>query len=502
MWRRIAVSLSPYVVLASRDVSPEDASSTKFLVCGFEEAAIHPLADLEMRVVWEVTAKNRNLAMRDHKHLLSMNARSLAQQAAVRKATFSPESRKTLRPFSIWEITEFMFGVPADSLRKKLSDDPALPQGVILNEEGRQRWFTLEEINTLRRKLRFRGRQLLPERPAGRALRVAISNFKGGVGKSVVAQHFANAVALDGYRVLVIDFDPQATVTHAMGLTEVDEENTVWGVMCRDLCREADRIAATYEDPAECPYPSSDELPAEIRAVGAKRAQDFIQPTCWPTIDIIPSCANAAFVEFASAQYRALHKLWTFFLCVDRYLNELPEDQYDVIIFDCPPAIGYQSLNATFAADVLYIPTGPGYWEYDSTTSFLGQLGDALADISDGFEGIAAADGRAATKTFAALRILMTRFESGNALHQSMYDAYLKLFGEEVCRSPIELSRAVEQSGRFQMSVYEQDYRQMTRETWKRSRLSFDLAYQEFKSVILNAWKDRNRYAQSLAEAS
>jgi cellulose biosynthesis protein BcsQ len=426
--------------------------------------------------------------MRDHKHLLDMNTRSLAQQSAVRRATFSPEEIKTLRPFSIWEISTFMFGVGADNLRRKLAEDPALPQGAIQTEDGRQRWFTLEEINTLRRRLRFRGKRLLPERPAGRAVRVAVSNFKGGVGKSVMAQHLANASALDGYRVLVVDFDPQATVTHAMGLTEVEEENTVWGVMCRDLCREADRIIAGYDDPEDCPYPASDELPDEVRAVGARRTQDFIQRTCWPTIDIIPSCANAAFVEFASAQYRALHGLWTFFLCVDRYLNELPDDQYDVIIFDCPPAIGYQSLNAAFAADILYIPTGPGYWEYDSTTSFLGQLGDAVGDIADGFSQLAEP---AARKMFEAVRIVMTRYESGNALHQSMFDFYAALFGEEFCRHPVELSRAVEQSGRFQMSVYEQDYRQMTRETWKRSRLSFDLAYQEFKATALQAWRAR-----------
>jgi cellulose biosynthesis protein BcsQ len=430
--------------------------------------------------------------MRDHRHLLEMNARSLAQQSAVRKATFSPEEVKTLRPFSIWEISEFMFGVGADNLRKKIAEDPHLPQGEVLTEDGRQRWFSLDEINTLRRRLRFRGKTLLPERPPGRALRVAVSNFKGGVGKSVVAQHFANAAALDGYRVLVVDFDPQATLTHAMGLVEVDEENTVWGVMCRDLCREADRIMESYDDPDECPYPSSDELPEEVRAVGVRRAQDFIQRTCWPTIDIIPSCANAAFVEFASAQYRALHGLWTFFLCVDRYLNELPDDQYDIILFDCPPAIGYQSLNAAFAADMLYVPTGPGYWEYDSTTSFLGQLGDAVGDIADGFRKIAAADGVKVAKRFDAIRILMTRFEAGNALHQSMFEFYRGLFREDFCANAIELSRAVEQSGRFQMSVYEQDYRLMTRETWKRARRSFDLAYGEFRRTALESWRARD----------
>ena len=193
--------------------------------------------------------------MRDHSHLIALNEASLAQQAAVRRATFSPDEKKTLRPFSIWEMSQFMFGVPADTLRKKLSDDPSLPQGAVLDDGGRQRWFTLDEINELRRRVRFRGRSLLPERPPGRAVRVAVANFKGGVGKSVVAQHFANAAALDGYRVLVVDFDPQATLTHCMGLTEVREENTVWGILCRDLCREADRIAASYDDPEDCPLP-------------------------------------------------------------------------------------------------------------------------------------------------------------------------------------------------------------------------------------------------------
>ncbi|WP_138466551.1 AAA family ATPase [Poseidonocella sp. HB161398] len=430
--------------------------------------------------------------MRDHSDLQTMNERSLAQQSAVRRATFSPAETKELRRFSIWEISQFMFDVAADTLRKKLAEDPSLPQGET-EEDGRQRWFTLEEINELRRRVRLRGKSLLPRRPKGRATRIAVSNFKGGVGKTVVAQHLANAAALDGYRVLCVDFDPQATLTHSMGLVEVKEWNTVWGIMCRDLCREADRIAASYDDPDDCPYPASDELPEDVQSIGAQRFQDFIQPTCWPTIDIIPSCANAAFVEFASAQYRSMHKAWSFFGCMDRYLAELPADQYDLIIFDCPPAIGYQSLNAAFAADILYIPSGPGYWEYDSTTSFLGQLGDALQDIADGFDTLAEDAGLSLPKRFRDIKLLMTRFEVSNPLHAAMQGAFRNVFGADVCQNPIEMTRAVEQSGRFQMSVYEQDYRQMTRETWKRARQSFDAAYQEFKATVLASWEEGAR---------
>jgi len=72
-----------------------------------------------------------------------------------------------------------------------------------------------------------------------------------------------------------------------------------------------------------------------------------------------------------------------------------------------------------------------------------------------------------------------------------MMEAFRNVFGADVCRNAIEMTRAVEQSGRFQMSVYEQDYRQMTRETWKRARQSFDATYDEFKEVVLRAWERR-----------
>ncbi|WP_172330231.1 AAA family ATPase [Mangrovicoccus sp. HB161399] len=426
--------------------------------------------------------------MDDHTTLRMMNEASLQQQQAVREQTFSPDDTKQLRRFSTWEVANFIFGVNQDTFRKRLMDQPELPQGMVEKSNG-QRWFTIDEITRLRRGLKFKNKSLMPPRPKGRALRIGVSNFKGGVGKTVVAQHLAHAAALDGYRVLVIDFDPQATLTHSMGLTAVSEEQTVWGIMCRDLCKEADRIVDTYDDPDDCPYPASYELPDDVQSIGRQKFSDFILPTCWGrSIHIIPSCANAAFVEFASAQYRNLHPGWTFFGCVSRYLDELPEDDYDLIIFDCPPAIGYQSLNAAFAADVLYIPSGPGYWEYDSTTSFLGQLATAMEDISAGYAGHADGARLSLPKEFLAIRVLMTRYEASNELHEAMKRAFHNVFAGRVCEHAIEMTRAVEQSGRFQNSIYEQDYREMTRDTWKRARKSFDEAYEEFRETILSVW--------------
>lgn len=428
--------------------------------------------------------------MYTHEDLAALQAQSLKMQSHIRRQTFSPENEKTLRRFSSWEVSELIFKINQSTFRGRLMHDPDLPSGEV-EEDGRQRWFSLSEINELRRKIKINKTSLMPKRPAGkRAIRVAISNFKGGAGKSTVALHMAHAAALDGYRVLLVDFDPQATLTHSMGLHDVSEELTVWGIIARDLVRETDRMNAAPRAAESGTAIPQRRLPTSVRdlGLGDLRVTDFIRTTAWPTIDIVPSCANAAFVEFASAQYRHLNPDWSFFAAVSRYLDAIPNDSYDLILFDCPPAIGYQSMNAVFAADVLYIPSGPGYWEYDSTTSFIGQLSEALADLAAGFDGSFPAGKMKLPKAFLDLRFLMTRYEPGNELHRAMFEAFKKVFGDTVAKEPIEMTRAVEQSGRFLSSVYEIDYRTMTRETWRRARTSFDRAYEEFRDCFLNAW--------------
>ena len=66
--------------------------------------------------------------------------------------------------------------------------------------------------------------------------------------------------------------------------------------------------------------------------------------------------------------------------------------------------------------------------------------------------------------------------------------AFIKVWGDRVATHPIEMTRAVEQSGRFLSSIYEIDYRDMTRETWRRARASFDQAYTEFRTHLGTAW--------------
>jgi cellulose biosynthesis protein BcsQ len=428
--------------------------------------------------------------MLDHRSLEHASSLSRGFQAEVRKETFAPEDTKILRRFSTWEVVDLLLHVNAKTFARKLREIAGMPHGESEAGAAGMKWFSLEEINQIRSLWKGREKvKLSPDRPKNRrAVRVAIANFKGGAGKSTTALHFAHAAALDGYRVLVVDFDPQATISHALGLVDVPEERTVWGVIAKDLMLETHRmnLQRQLQDPNATPI----RIPPGIEGVvSTEEGPDaFISSTCWPTIDVIGSCANAAFVEFATAEYRMANRQWSFFAAVDRFLGTLAHDRYDIIIFDCPPAIGYQSLNAVFAADVLYIPTGPGYWEYDSTTSFMSQLAEALGEIAESYAYDPIVRGKL-PKGFHAIRVILTRFEPSNDLHKSMKAALERVFGEWVTKNAIEHTRAVDQGGRFQRSVYEMDYRQMTRETWKRARRSFDAAYTEMKDTVLEAWK-------------
>ena len=118
-----------------------------------------------------------------HSDLARLLAQSLKMQGVIRQQTYSPQNEKTLRRFSSWEVAELIFKANQSTLRGRLAADPTLPQGIV-EEDGRQRWYTLEEINEMRRRIKVNRKSLMPYRPIGkRAIRAAIANFKGGAGK-------------------------------------------------------------------------------------------------------------------------------------------------------------------------------------------------------------------------------------------------------------------------------------------------------------------------------
>ena len=84
--------------------------------------------------------------MYTHDDLAQLQAQSLKMQGWIRRQTFSPQNEKTLRRFSSWEVAELIFRMNQSTFRGKLAADPNLPLGEV-EEDGRQRWFSLEEVN-------------------------------------------------------------------------------------------------------------------------------------------------------------------------------------------------------------------------------------------------------------------------------------------------------------------------------------------------------------------
>ena len=433
--------------------------------------------------------------MRDHSDLQTMNERSLAQQAAVRKATFSPAEEKTLRPFSIWEISQFMFDVPADTLRKKLADDPSLPQGST-EEDGRQRWFSLGEINELRRRVRFRGKTLLPKRPAGRAMRVAVSNFKGGVGKTSTAAHLAMSAALDGYKVLVVDLDSQGSMTSIFGGRVQDEWQTVFPLLARHYAQYQRIENQRRLDRGDAPQPLDETLTEALDV----KAQDLVQTTHWPNIDLIGAQLNLYWAEFQIPVWRMQGRGWKLWDA----LTEVFEadgilDTYDIVLLDTPPALGYLTINGLAAADILLVPLGASFLEFDSTGRFFDMLHSTFASIEEAENMAARALGREGLAfQWDAVRAVITRYDGAQQAElAALMQAYM---GDVLSPHRQGFTALIGQAGEQVRGIYEADYRDFNRETYARGRETFDATYAAMKSLLIGAWRRDELAAREAAE--
>ena len=129
---------------------------------------------------------------------------------ALRNYVVSPEKRKKPRTWGAIEAAK-MVKVSDPTFRKLLESNPDIP-GVINedSETGRKtKKYTLEAINVLRDKAGTRYK-----RPKGsKALTIAISNLKGGVGKTETTVDLGKKIAIEGLKVLLLDFDAQGTAT-------------------------------------------------------------------------------------------------------------------------------------------------------------------------------------------------------------------------------------------------------------------------------------------------
>ncbi len=401
------------------------------------------------------------------------------------KRGYAPDGKKRLRKFSTWEICKYLIPVASGHFRRVLRTHPDLPQGT---GEGGTKWFTLEEVLALRGHFAAEGaagKEYQPWRPEGLPAKViAVANFKGGVGKTSTAAHLAMSAALDGYRVLVIDLDSQGSMTSIMGGDVKDEWQTAFPLIAKDYARavQAENTVRVAEGIAPLPF---DETLTEASTISAR---DVIQSTHWPNIDLIGAQLNLYWAEFQVPVWRMALRSWALW---DGLTNALTDEgilnDYDIVLLDTPPALGYLTINALAAADILLVPLGASFLEFDSTGRFFDMLYSTFASIEDGVNAVNRRDGLPEMKfEWDAVRALITRFDANQQTDlANVIQAY---FGDFMTTYRQEMTAMVGQAGEQVNGIYEADYRDFNRDTYTRGRETFDRTWAEVKEVLLGTW--------------
>ena len=398
------------------------------------------------------------------------------------------DGRKQLRLFSTWEITKYLIPVAQAHFRRVLKQNPELPQGRS-ETDGGAKWFTLDEVLRLRAHFAMGGskaKEYQPYRPEGLpAKMVAVANFKGGVGKTSTAAHLAMSAALDGYKVLVLDLDSQGSMTSIFGGKVDDEWGTVFPLLARHYGQHLRSENQKRMERGEQPLPLDDTLSEALDIT----ANDLIKPTHWPNIDLIGAQLNLYWAEFQIPVWRMQARGWKLWDALTESLEaDGVLDKYDLIFIDTPPALGYLTINGLAASDILLVPLGASFLEFDSTGRFFDMLHSTFASIEEGENIAARALGRDELAfEWDAVRAVVTRYDGAQQAELAgLMQAYL---GRTLSPHRQDFTALIGQAGEQVSGIYEADYRDFNRETYVRGRETFDATYAAFKELLLGVWR-------------
>ena len=255
----------------------------------------------------------------------------------------------------------------------------------------------------------------VPETP-GVARIIAIANQKGGVGKSTTAVSLGAALADLGFRILVVDLDPQGNASTGIGIRHDDREVTSYDVIV-----------------AESPV-SEAIVHSQIKGLDAITS----------TIDLA-----GAEIELVS-QFSREGRL-------KRALEPIREGSYDFVFLDCPPSLGLITINALTAAEELIVPIQCEYYALEG-------LGQLLRNVSLVQQNI--------NPELRLTGIVMTMFDPRTKLSEQVVEEVRRFFGDLVYDNIIPRTVRLSEAPGFGLpiTVYDpkskgaQAYRDLARE--------------------------------------
>ena len=383
--------------------------------------------------------------------LVGAHARELSSKLqAHRLQLFPPEARKTLRRFSSIEAAK-LIGIN-DGYLRRLSLEGKDPQ-VDVGRQGR-RSYTGEDIQALREFLDVGSkadRRYVPRRDRNEHLQViTVVNFKGGSGKTTTAAHLAQYHALRGYRVLAIDLDPQASLSALHGFQpefDVGDNQTLYG-------------AIRYDDQR-------------------RDLKEIIRKTYRANLDLVPG--NLELMEFEHETPKALmgqkQMEMMFFTRMDAALASVADD-YDIVVVDCPPQLGFLTLSALCCATAVLVTVHPQMLDVMSMCQFLIMTSDLLGVVANAGGNMG----------YDWMRYLITRYEPGDGPQNQMMSFMRSMFGEHVLNYPMLKSTAISDAGITKQTLYEVSRDQFTRATYDRALEALDNVNGEIEQLILSAW--------------
>lgn len=389
-----------------------------------------------MATIQELLLKPESLS-----DIIEQAERASYMMTAIRGALLAPENRKTAPTFNATQLAA-LCDVDRNQIVYRIGKGD-LPVGKI-NESGNRREFSLAE--TLPWVREYRAKQLRPE--GAEAVCIAVANFKGGVGKTTTAMTLAQGLSLKGHRVLVIDCDPQGSLTTLFGIlpdTEVEDEHTILPV-CLGL--------ETSIEPA-------------------------IQSTYWSGLDLVCAAPLLFAAEFGLPARQMNEEGFEFWNVLNVALDDI-RDRYDVIIIDTPPALSYVTINALMASDGILMPLPPNALDAASAAQFWRLFSDLAGQL---------VEQRGVTKEFDFVRVLLTRVDSQDSTAATVRDWINKTYEGKVLPAEIPKTTVAASSSAEFGTIYDVGKYEGNQRTYKRALDAYDRVTELLEEIIRATWR-------------